>query len=163
MKEVNYVSTKNQTYIKKDICKSDLCSHFKCISKSDSCGRDCMESQYLCAVCKNKRICDPNIVKNYIRKMVNDMASKDKDRTFSAIEVSGDQLLEIHMVHEYYQRSLTEIRRKIGEASGLSKFTSGRGLANEGFDLKLRIEELRKYMDILGIEYEEKVSLKPQY
>jgi len=163
MKEISYVSTKNQTYIKKDKCKSDLCSHFKCISKSDSCGRDCMEAQYLCKVCMVKRTCDPNIVKKYIGLMVKDMVSKDKDRTFSAIEVTGEQLVEIHVIHEYYQRSLTEVRRKISESSGLSKYLSGRGLVNEGFDLKLKIEELRKYMDILGIEYEEKVSLKPQY
>jgi len=159
----DYVSTKNKTYTKKDKCRSDLCRHFKCMSVNDSCGRECVEAQYLCEVCRNRRSCDPNMVKKYVGKMVKNMADKKGDMTFEAIEVSGKQLVALHTLHEHYQLSLKDIRRKIGESSGISKFTTGKALTNEGFDLKLKIEELRKFMDLLNIEYEETVSLKPQY
>lgn len=158
-----YASTRHRTFTKKEKCKSEFCKQFRCMSVNESCGRECVEAQYLCDVCSNRRVCDSSVVKKYIRMLVNDMVDKKGDRTFEAIEVSGEQLVEVHVLHEHYQLRLKEIRRSIGELSGFAKFTSGKALTNEGFDLKLKIEVLRKFMDMLNIEYEESVSLKPQY
>lgn len=160
----NYVSRKNKTYSKKKSgCRSAMCKDFRCMSRSDTCGHECSEVLHLCAICTNRELCEPQTVKDYVRKVVEDMKDKKEDKTFSVVELGGEQILEIHVRHKLYERNLSEIRKDLATSGGfLSRFRNG-GLVGKGEQIKVQLQEIRDLMDIIGIEYVESVSVKPQY
>ena len=164
MTQENYVSKKNKTYTrKKSGCRSDMCTDFRCMSRSDTCGHECSEVLHLCAICTNRGLCEPQTVKDYVRETVNYMKDKKVDKTFSVVEISGEQVLNIHVRHKLYERNLSEIRKDLATSSGLlARFRSG-GLVSKGEQIKVQLQEIRDLMDIIGIEYVESVSVKPQY
>jgi len=164
MTQEDYVSKKNKTYTrKKSGCRSDMCKEFRCMSMSETCGHECSEVLHLCAICEKRSLCEPQTVKNYVRETVNYMKDKKVDKTFSVVELSGEQILEIHVRHKLYERNLSEIRKDLATQSGLMSRFRNSGLVGKGEQIKVQLQEIRDLMDILGIDYNEAVSVKPQY
>ncbi|MHA1285898.1 MAG: hypothetical protein ACTSPB_00715 [Candidatus Thorarchaeota archaeon] len=91
------------------------------------------------------------------------MKDKKVDKTFSVVELSGEQILEIHVRHKLYERNLSEIRKDLATQSGLMSRFRNSGLVGKGEQIKVQLQEIRDLMDILGIDYNEAVSVKPQY